>query len=190
MPLFTQVPNSATAGAGNFVVPMDDENSWWWYMTAPALAPGEPVLAHGQLTPGDPDPSIDPTTDYIPGTWRRIRNRANDYLIDREMQRGVNYTGVPGNRVQDALATESMGRRFDHADEHLGTTDVAIIYFRRYLMRLARQLGQGIEPAMAHDPRKFRVLPLDTMDPNGELAQVWEAHHAAYPKGSPLSVLA
>jgi hypothetical protein len=72
MPLFTQVPNSATAGAGNFVVPMDDENSWWWYMTAPALAPGEPVLARGQLTPGDPirqstrPPTISPVRGGAP----------------------------------------------------------------------------------------------------------------------------
>ena len=36
--------------------------------------------------------------------------------------------------------TESMGPIYDRTQEHLGTTDVAIIFWRRYMMRLARNL--------------------------------------------------
>ena len=45
-----------------------------------------------------------------------------------------NYTGLPGNRVQDAMVTESMGPVYDRRNEHLGTTDQAIIFFRRQLI--------------------------------------------------------
>ena len=56
---------------------------------------------------------LDPTNAFIPGTWRRVRNKDNDYLIDRQRQRTLNYTGLPGNRVEDAAMTESMGPIYD-----------------------------------------------------------------------------
>ena len=52
----------------------------------------------------------DPATlGLIPGTWRHVRNKDNDYMIDRNMQRTHNYTGLPGNRAQDQAVTESHG---------------------------------------------------------------------------------
>ena len=43
--------------------------------------------------------------------------------------------------------TESMGPIYDRTQEHLGTTDVAIIFWRRMMMRMAHNLARGIEPA-------------------------------------------
>jgi len=31
--------------------------------------------------------------DLIPGSYKAIANKSNDYFIDREMQRTVNFTG-------------------------------------------------------------------------------------------------
>ena len=124
------------------------------------------------------DPALDPTNGFIDGTWRRIRNKDNDYLIDRQRQRTVNYTGLPGNRVEDAAMTESMGPIYDRTREHLGTTDVAIIFWRRYMMRLARNLAEkGIEPAVLSDPNAFRATAVQTTVPEEDFGAVWQAHH-------------
>ena len=46
----------------------------------------------------------------IPGTFRPIINKDNDYLIDRAAQkRGETYCGVKGIAMQDAAVQESMG---------------------------------------------------------------------------------
>jgi hypothetical protein len=164
---------------------MDDEHSWW-FVVEPLPTDGRPpVLKPKQLTPGDADPAVDPTNDFIPGTWRRIRNKDNDYLIDRQRQRTENYTGLPGNRVEDAAMTESMGPIYDRSKEHLGTTDSAIIFWRRYLLKMARDLEKGIEPPMLADPDLFRTVPLEATLPEETFGTVWQEHYERYLQGAP-----
>ena len=51
---------------------------------------------------------------------------------------------------------ESMGPIYDRRQEHLGTSDVAVISTRRRLINAARQLGEGIEPYPAMHPQLYR----------------------------------
>ena len=47
---------------------------------------------------------------YVPGTYRPLANKDNDYLMDRDAQRaGTTYSGVEGIAMQDASLQESMG---------------------------------------------------------------------------------
>jgi len=181
LPLYINIPGSKyPGGGGHFTLPMDDEHSWW-FVVEPKAPDGEPpTLKPGQLTPGDADPAVDPTNGFVPGTWRRIRNKDNDYLIDRQRQRTQNFTGLPGNRPEDAAMTESMGPIYDRTQEHLGTTDVAIIFWRRYMMRLARNLENGIEPAILADPDNFRTLPPQITSPEPDFGNLWRAHEEQY----------
>jgi len=48
--------------------------------------------------------------------------------------------------------TESMGGIVDRSQEHLGHTDVAVIAARRRLIKMARDLEEGIEPVEALQP--------------------------------------
>jgi hypothetical protein len=180
LPLFINIPGGQYSGGGHFTLPMDDDHSWWFVVEPPPTEGGEWALKPGQLTPGDADPAVDPTNAFIPGTWRRVRNKDNDYMIDRQRQKTMNYTGLPGNRVEDAAMTESMGPIYDRTQEHLGTTDVAIIFWRRMMMRMARNLENGIEPAVLSDPNLFRALPLQTTSTEGEFGALWTAHHDNY----------
>ena len=159
MPGYTVIPNRAGPGAGFFTIPMDDEHSWWF-----TIQRAEPV---------DPGPHRDVYVDLIPGTFRMTNNMDNDYLIDREQQATVNYTGLPTNRVQDAAISESMGPIAERPLEHLGTTDIAIIFMRRLLLRGARDLANGIEPAIATHPERHNVLPLDVDSPEPTLDRIW-----------------
>ena len=109
----------------------------------------------------------------IPGTFRQTNNADNDYLIDREKQRTENYTGMAGNRVEDSMVTESMGPIYDRSQEHLGTTDRAVIFWRRQLIRWARDLENGIEPPMLKDAFLFRARPIDIITDEPEMLPIW-----------------
>jgi phthalate 4,5-dioxygenase oxygenase subunit len=110
----------------------------------------------------------------VPGTTTPLERADNDYLIDRELQRTHSFTGVAGIRAQDALVTESCGAIVDRSLEHLGPSDRAVMFFRRWVLQHARQTaaGQPIETAAggsrfqvnavqfwADDNRSFDQLP-------------------------------
>jgi phenylpropionate dioxygenase-like ring-hydroxylating dioxygenase large terminal subunit len=88
--------------------------------------------------------------------WVPLRNRDNDYLIDRQAQRHKTFTGIEGVSEQDAMIQDSQGLIADRTREHLGPTDVAIIEFRKLMLRGARELARGAEPAAAHVPTAYR----------------------------------
>ena len=97
------------------------------------------------------------------GTIARSFTAENDYLIDREKQRNVSFSGIDDFVSQDLMVTESMGAIFDRTNERLGTTDVPIIRMRRILIDAAKGLAQGQQPpALAgvegHDLRDIRAV--------------------------------
>ena len=56
----------------------------------------------------------------------------------------MSYTGIKGVSEQDAAVQDSQGPIADRTREHLGPTDLGIIYFRKLLMDSARALqGRG-----------------------------------------------
>jgi phenylpropionate dioxygenase-like ring-hydroxylating dioxygenase large terminal subunit len=167
LPSFTSIPSQTWDGSGIFVIPMDDYHCWWF-----TISPSGTRMAAGA-----------PEHEYVellPHSWRQTLNQENDYGIDREMQRSHNYTGLPGNRVQDAMVTESMGPIYDRRREHLGTSDKAIIFMRNQLMRLAKELEEGAQPAILRDSSLFRVRPVDVVTGEPNLWPIWQADHAAH----------
>ena len=165
LPVYTVIPNPGGEGGGFFVLPRDDESSWWFTVSPRgaqlAAMPNAPKYVELEL-----------------GSWRQSANKDNDYLIDREAQRKVNYTGLPTNRVQDGMVTESMGVVMDRTAEHLASADLAIIFMRRLLLKLARQLAQGIEPEVCKHPEFARVWPIDAVNTESNLGDLWQRHHA------------
>jgi hypothetical protein len=169
LPTFTSIPSGSWDGSGIFVVPRDDESCWWFTVSPPGY----------RAAAGSPDNEY---VELIPGTWRQKANADNDYLIDREMQKTHNYTGLKGNRIQDAMVTDTMGKIYDRSKEHLGTTDLAVIYMRRALLKIARQLQEGIEPPILKDPNLFRVRPVDIVTDQPEMVPIWQADYAEHQK--------
>jgi hypothetical protein len=86
--------------------------------------------------------------ELIPGTFRPVINKDNDYMIDRAAQKaGHTYSGVRGIAMQDASVQESMGPVQDRTKENLVSTDNAIIMARHRLRRAALALERGTSPA-------------------------------------------
>jgi phthalate 4,5-dioxygenase len=96
-------------------------------------------------------------TENIPGTDHAIRNRDNDYLIDRELQAsGKSYTGLKGFGTQDCAIQESMGPIADRSCEHLLASDAAIVKIRRLLLQTLKDHTAG-KPLPGMDPASYRV---------------------------------
>jgi hypothetical protein len=79
-------------------------------------------------------------------TFRGKRNRANNYLLDRQVQKTESYTGIDGVNVQDRAIQESMGPIVDRSREHLGPADKAIIQARRLLLQAVKTVREGGTP--------------------------------------------
>jgi phthalate 4,5-dioxygenase oxygenase subunit len=87
--------------------------------------------------------------------YTRVRNAANNYLQDRQMQKTVNFTGIEDFLNHDACATESMGPIFDRSKEHLGVSDKAVIAVRKCLLSAVKDLQNGKEPLhIVHDGKR------------------------------------
>ena len=143
MPSFTMIPPRGDHPIhGHFWVPIDDENCWAWTYDF------HPVRA---LTKRELDAMRDGAgvhCKYVPGTYRPLANKDNDYLMDRAAQKaGKTYSGVAGFASQDASLQESMGPICDRTKENLVSTDNGIIMARHRLMRAAKALvDKGIAP--------------------------------------------
>jgi phthalate 4,5-dioxygenase len=93
----------------------------------------------------------------IPGSYRPVANKDNDYLIDRELQRTKSWTGIKEVRVQDIAIQESLGPIYDRSKEHLGATDSGIIALRRCLIEAAEMAQQGkTPPGVLPSSQRFR----------------------------------
>jgi phthalate 4,5-dioxygenase oxygenase subunit len=121
--------SGAPAVAGHAWVPMDDGTTMV-YNWVHCLA--EPLTETDRLERGLGNGPV----HVDPATFRSHANRANNYLLDRAVQRAESYTGIDGINVQDRAIQESMGRIVDRSKEHLGPADKAIIQARK-LMRQA-----------------------------------------------------
>ncbi len=72
-------------------------------------------------------------------------------MLSRDDQRNLSFTGIGGVGTQDQAVTEGMAVISDKQNEHLGTSDGAIIHNRKVMVNAARDMLEGIEP-MKHDP--------------------------------------
>ena len=132
-------------------VPVDDENVWIYVY---AWHPDQPIPAgeRAKYEKGGYGQFAELGPDYVP-----VRNRNNDYLIDRQAQKERSYTGIVGVSEQDMMAQESQGRIADRSKEHLTASDVGVVHFRRLMLREARALAAGTEPAAAGKPEAYRL---------------------------------
>ena len=163
MPNFTMIPPRGDHPVhGHFWVPIDDENCWVFTFDYHPMRP----LAEKELQAMKDGYGVH--NKYVPGTYRPLQNKDNDYMIDRAAQkRGESYSGVWGIAMQDASLQESMGPIVDRTKERLVSTDSGIIQARLRLRKAAvalRDQGRtppGVDPAHQRVRSAAVVLPKD-----------------------------
>jgi phenylpropionate dioxygenase-like ring-hydroxylating dioxygenase large terminal subunit len=163
MPSFTMIaPRGNHSVHGHFWIPIDDENCWAWsYDYHPTRDLSEAELAAMRDGKGI-------HVRYVPGTYRPLANKDNDYLIDRAGQKaGRTFSGVDGIAMQDASLQESMGPIVDRTKENLVSTDSGIIMARNRLLRAVKALAEhgivppGVDPAHQKVRSAAIILPSD-----------------------------
>jgi phthalate 4,5-dioxygenase len=160
MPFHTMIPPyGENALNGHAWVPLDDENCITWCFTH---HPTRPLTEHelGVMRNGG---GIH--VKLIPGSFRPVVNKDNDYMIDRAAQRdSKSYSGVAGIAMQDAAIQESMGPIQDRSKENLVSTDNGVIMARIRLRKAALAAAEGdvpdgIDPATHAVRSASLVLP-------------------------------
>ena len=132
-------------------VPIDDHSCWMYvYAWHPDQAISDEERkkyikgGYGQFAELGPG--------YVP-----LRNRSNSYLMSREEQKNISFTGIRGIAEQDQMAQESQGYMIDRTKENLSPTDVGIIRFRKLLLQEAKAFAAGKKPDSPNKAKDYCV---------------------------------
>jgi phenylpropionate dioxygenase-like ring-hydroxylating dioxygenase large terminal subunit len=146
-----------SGAAGHIWVPMDDETTMvynWEQSTTDPLTDEDRLerrLGNGPM-------DVDQTT------FRSKRNRENNYLLDRRVQKTETFTGIDGVNAQDRAVQESMGGIVDRTREHLGPADKAVIQARRLLLQAITTVEAGGTP-LGVEPTYYTLHPAEAVLP-------------------------
>ncbi|MBL8549557.1 MAG: aromatic ring-hydroxylating dioxygenase subunit alpha [Hyphomonadaceae bacterium] len=146
LPFFTFIPPDGTQTDRkhrrlvNAFVPRDDTTTWhtqWFFDQA------RPIDVAFRLKEG----GLQLNPDYT----KKIGLK-EEYGQDRERMKTKNFSGIVGVVMEDHAVVESQGVITDRENEHLGQSDVAIVTWRRILMKAARTLAETgkLPPALAN----------------------------------------
>jgi phthalate 4,5-dioxygenase len=159
--------NEADLGPGGFGmswhVPIDDEHHWRYSFTfhAKARLPTERMVKFQN-------------SEKIEGTDFLKRSAENRYLQDRESM-DTHHIGMGKVfPVHDIFITESQGPVLDHGEEHLATSDIAILRARKMLAEAARAVANGEDPRgvkRAPEANDYDDLVVVTMRLPGDVDQ-------------------
>lgn len=181
-PFFSIIPGNMNGVSGRAWVPIDDEHTWTFGYQCRDNEPYTEedharIMQGGGFPPRITRGTYQLRNGYVIDSWIPVANKENDYLIDREMQRNVNFSGIWGINEQDRGLQEGMYPIVDRSKEHLGTTDVAAVAARRLLLGLARDLQAGKEPEIVNNPDEYRVRAIDVISNDAEFADMLAHFH-------------
>lgn len=153
----------------HFYAPADDTHSWRYDL---GFVPDRPVPEGAAVR-----------KKTIGTGYRRTRNPDNRYLLDREAQKNINFTGIIGDGIEadflnhDACATESMGPIYDRSKEHLGVSDKGVIALRRFLVEAVQAFQSGQEPPhIVTNPASNNFPDIDTVTKVIPAGEDWRDH--------------
>jgi len=140
----------STVGDGYAVhwhVPIDDTHHWKYIFMFSRTKPLDSELRNKSRS--------ELTADY-----RMTRNAANRYQQDRDSMKTKTFTGMGFNfQAHDAFATESQGSVEDRTNEHLVSSDKAIVAARKLLLNAIQAVNEGREPPHVIRDSKLNHFP-------------------------------
>ena len=194
LPFHTMIPpyGEDPLFSGHAYVPMDDHHVIALCFTYNPVRPlSEQELDFLMHARNDGQEGLHPTVDgFLPpipnrpeAAWWPKHHIDNDFNVDWERQKNIQFSGLPGTWPQDSGMQETMGRVADRTIEHLGVSDTGIIRTRRALLRAAKLMAdQGIEPASVSDPTVYSLRSAAVVLPRED---DWVASSAKYREAKP-----
>src|SRR5262245_14232308 len=133
-------------------VPIDDTHHWKYTFAFNREKPLDEFLRNRNRS--------ELTADY-----RLTRNQSNSFQQDRDSMKTQTFTGMGINfQVHDAFATESQCPIQDRTNEHVVSSDKAIVAARKLLMNGMKDVGEGREPQhVIRDANANRLLHLQAL---------------------------
>jgi nitrite reductase/ring-hydroxylating ferredoxin subunit len=198
LPFYAMIPTGTLGLEIRFraYVPVDDDHTICWTITGRnGERPGrEGLRGTGGTQRAGGEPSIQwvPNGTHWDERWRLTQNPANDFGLDRELQKsGRSFSGIPGGaRPQDMAVTYSMGPIYNRSREHLGTTDQLIIRSRRRMIAAAKAFrDEAVVPPGVDNPEFYShrsggvILPrsVDWWTATSELRKAFVKHEDLAP---------
>ncbi len=144
-----------TGGEGysvNWHVPIDDAHHWKYMFVFSREAPLDKTVIQRERSEITPD-------------FRLVRNSSNRFMQDRESMKSKTYSGMGhGFQAHDVFATSSQGAIQDRTQEHVVSSDKAIIAARKLMVKAIRDIQEGREPPhVVRDPEKNRFPHLQVI---------------------------
>ncbi len=155
-PFITFIPPGNGVGTtrrlANAFVPRDDYSTWHfqWFFDRE-----KPIDVAFRINEGG---------HWVDENFRKLRNRDNWYLQDREMMKSGAMAGIAGILTQDHAVGETQGLILDRTKEKLGNSDLAVVAWRRQMIRAARTLAEtGQAPSVLKSNMPWRKLESATV---------------------------
>lgn len=153
-PIFVIIPGPAGWAQLLVHAPVDDETTMFWHIRANLTEAYTPELRRIHAEAAGLVPGVDVDEQF----YRRGR-RENRWLQDRdEMRFGDRMSGIVGTVNEDHAVMESMGGRRDRSKDHLGTSDMAVIRFRKMMLKALQKIEDGEAPFPAAADADLHLL--------------------------------
>jgi phthalate 4,5-dioxygenase len=172
------IPMSSEMTISQWHVPVGDTGCYWYSIFTSFGAPVDKDTMRNQRLKTYPAP------DYRP-----IRGRHNQWGFDPEEQQRATYTGMGFDiNIHDQWACESQGAIQDRTRENLGSSDKAIVLYRRLLVDAIRRSEGGERPLMVLDRERAAALTgppaVDGIGPSDRWDDYWKEFDAARRRSS------
>jgi len=136
-PYTVLIPPNDQYNLAQMLVPMDDVNTmFYWIAWHPDPKKGISQEAWRKFCAATVGVDIDEN-------FMKKRTLGNRYLQDRHAMKRGDFTGIEGIPTQDMAMWESMGPIADRSKDHPGSSDVAVVQFRRMMVAAAKKFKEG-----------------------------------------------
>lgn len=168
-PATVLIPPNNLYNVANINVPADDFTTVFYFI----------AWGHPSQTP-DTDSwrkflgqTVGEDLDHL---YRPFRNKENNYWQDRAAMKTGNFTGIKGFPNQDVAMWCTMGAIADRCADHLGASDIAVVEFRKQMLKAVRDFqSTGKVIGAGEDAIPEEICSFQTMMPK---KSDWRAYHA------------
>jgi phthalate 4,5-dioxygenase oxygenase subunit len=136
-PFTVLIPPNDQYKLSQMLVPIDDVNTmFYWIAWHPDPKKGISQEAWRRFCGATLGEDLNPD-------FTKKRTLANLYQQDRAAMKRGDFTGIKGIPTQDMAMWESMGPIADRSLDHPGSSDMAVVQFRRMMVGAAKKFKEG-----------------------------------------------
>ena len=136
-PFTVLIPPNNQYNLAQMLVPIDDVNTmFYWIAWHPDPAKGITQEKWRRFCAATVGEDLNPD-------FTKKRTLQNLYMQDRAAMKAGDFTGIKGIPTQDMAMWESMGPIADRTRDHPGSSDMAVVQFRRMMLAATKKFHES-----------------------------------------------